>query len=291
MKWLEISARVDAEGAEAASELLNRYAYGGVAIEELMSKSGPPRLSVRAYVPADDTIGEKSQVLREAWWHLSRARPLGRLRCRVVDEENWNDAWKRYFTVHHVTPRIVIKPSWRQYSPQPEDVVVELDPGAAFGTGLHPTTKLCLQALEELVWHGMRVLDVGTGSGILAITAAKLGAGEVVAVDIDPVAARVAQENVDLNHVGDQVVVQKGTADAAAGAGFDMIVANIIASVIIDLAPALATNLRPGGKLVASGIIRGRTSEVRASLRAAGLRDIVSQRSGDWLALQAVRPR
>ncbi len=290
MKWMEISARVDAEGAEAASELLDRYAYGGVAFEETVRKTGPPHLTVRAYIPADDDVSEKRQSLREAWWHLSQARPLGRLRCRLVDEEDWSQAWKRYFTVHHATQRIVIKPSWRDYQAQPGEVVVELDPGAAFGTGLHPTTQLCLQALEELTWPGIGVLDVGTGSGILAIAAAKLGAKHVMAVDVDAVAVRVAQENVNLNRCSDQISVAEGTARMEAGSGYDLVVANIIANVIIGMAADLTERLRPGGTLVVSGIIRGRTPEVRAALRSAGLRNITSQRAGDWLALRGIRP-
>ncbi len=290
MKWMEFTARVDAEGAEAASELLDRYAYGGVAVEELISKNKPSRLTVRAYFPADGEATHKRRALREAWWHLSRARHLGRLSCRVIDDEDWGEAWKKYFTVHRVTRRITIKPSWQEYSPGPEELIVELDPGAAFGTGLHPTTRLCLEALEELSWPGMRVFDVGTGSGILAIAAARLGAKEVLAVDIDPVAVRVARENIERNRVTEQVTALEGTAGSVPGNGFDLVVANIIASVISEFAQAMAAALKPGGILVVSGIIRGRTPEVRAALRAAGLRDIVSQRSGDWLSLRARRP-
>jgi ribosomal protein L11 methyltransferase len=207
----------------------------------------------------------------------------------MMDEEDWSEAWKKHFVVHRPARHVVIKPSWLEYPPQPGEVVVELDPGAAFGTGLHPTTMLCLEALEDIVRPGMRVYDVGTGSGILAIAAARLGAARVVAVDTDPVAVRVARENVERNGLGGRVEVAEGSATPEVSGGFDLVLANIVANTIVQLAPSLRAALRPGGALVVSGIIRGRTPEVRAALRAAGLRNIVSRRSGDWLALRAER--
>jgi ribosomal protein L11 methyltransferase len=290
MKWLEASAKVDGEGAEAASQLLERFAYGGVAIEQLPTNNSAPRITVRAYLPADSVTPETTRSLREAWWHLSQARPMGVLRLRVVDEAEWADAWKRFFGVQRVGRRIVIQPSWREYQPQPDDAIIELDPGAAFGTGAHPSTTLCLEALEDLVTSGTKVLDVGTGSGILAIAAGRLGAGKVLGVDTDPIAVRVANENVALNRLSHTITIVEGTASKGEFGAYDIVVANIIANVLINLAEALHGALQPGGRLITSGIIRGRVAEVRQALAATGFKKISSRRSGAWYALLATKP-
>src|SRR5579885_1428589 len=194
MRWLELTVTAHREAVEALSELLSTHAPGGVAIEEpiaLLDDGQDYRIrpdepvQVRAYLPVDGSQEDARQRLEEALWHLGQIGPnfIGQLTTRFVAEEDWANAWKEYFHVLHVGRRVVIKPSWRDYTPQPGEVVLELDPGMAFGTGLHPTTHMCLELLEQHVQPGMRVLDVGTGSGILALAAAKLGAASVLALD------------------------------------------------------------------------------------------------------------
>jgi ribosomal protein L11 methyltransferase len=194
--------------------------------------------------------------------------------------------------------RTVIVPSWREYAPQPGEIIVSLDPGMAFGTGLHPTTRLCLVELEERLVPGMRVLDLGTGSGILAIAAARLGAGTVLALDTDRVAAEVALANVAANGVANVVQVGQGTLthpDATLqpllARPWDLVVANIIAQVLVDLAGPLADAVAPGGLLVASGIINERAADVESSLLAQRLTLLDRRTEGDWVTLVATKPR
>jgi ribosomal protein L11 methyltransferase len=195
--------------------------------------------------------------------------------------------------VHRIGRRIVIVPSWRQaeYDPRPDDVVLLLDPGMAFGTGLHPTTRLSLQALEELpVQAGMRVLDVGAGSGILAIAAARLGAGYVEAVEIEPVAAAVCQQNVDRNGVADVVRVRQGRlSDVTPDEPFDLVLANISIATLLELHPLLARQLRAGGLAVLSGVLAERVDELRVALVGAGWRYERTDQEQDWVALLARR--
>jgi ribosomal protein L11 methyltransferase len=236
-------------------------------------------------------------------------RPVGELVMRQVEEEDWANAWKEHFQVHRVGQRTVIVPGWRQYEPVPGDLVITLDPGMAFGTGLHPTTRLCLIALEERVRPGQSILDLGTGSGILAIAAARLGAGSVVALDTDAVAVQAARANVAANGVQETVRVDQGTLGTGARpahqdrrspdrrpaavlptsrpATFDLVVANIIAQVLVDLAPALAAALAPGAPLIASGIINERETDVAAALVAHGLTVEERKAEGDWVLLVA----
>jgi ribosomal protein L11 methyltransferase len=251
---------------------------------------------------------------------------------RFLAEADWAEAWKSGYDVLHIGRRLVVRPTWRDYTPEPGDLVIALDPGMAFGSGLHPTTRLCLEALEDHMRPGASVLDVGTGSGILAIAAARLGASRVLALDTDPLAVRVARENVALNQVESVVRVEVGTVQISnlpwptrqpvlpapcrdgapvgaapwpawrsqdgqvAGPGgrqspvWDLVVANILAETIIDLEPALAANLSPGGILVVSGIIAERTDAVLASLHQNGLALVERRDDGDWVALIGYKP-
>lgn len=315
--WLELSVTAAPEAAEAISELMSRYVSGGVAIEEPyelvddgqvhLPVPGAP-VTVHAYVPENAAGEETRQRIAEGLWHLGQVDlgGIGELRARRIAEEDWANAWKEHYHVLHLGQRTVIKPSWREYAPQPGEVVVELDPGMAFGTGLHPTTRNCLRLLEETLRPGDRVLDVGTGSGILAIAAVKLGAASVLALDVSPVAVEAARANASANAAGDRIEVRLATLEGAAGEPFsplpanitvlgaeigvyDVVLANIIARVIGQLAPALLRAVRPGGTLLASGIIEERRAEAEGPLRAAGLAAIRELVEGDWVTLAGTR--
>lgn len=300
MRWLELTVRAHAEAVESVSELLNRYTTGGVAIEEPIELidegqeyrvlAGQP-VFVHAYVPLDGGEEQARQRVAEGLWHLSSLGPqyVGELETRVVNEEDWANAWKDYYHVTHIGERLVIRPSWREYTPKANEVVLELDPGMAFGTGLHPTTRMCLEQVERHARPGMRVLDVGTGSGILALAAAKLGAASVYCIDNSSVAVESAIANAAANGLGERIEVTLGTldeAEAARMAGrFDLVLANIIARVIGAIAPQLAQVLARGGQLVASGIIEERRHEAEGPLLAAGLKLLEQQMIDDWVTL------
>ena len=193
--------------------------------------------------------------------------------------------------MHRVGAQIVICPPWRDYAPRPDDVVIALDPGLAFGDGLHPSTQLCLLALEERLWPGMRVLDVGCGSGILTIAAARLGAAAVDALDVESLAVRITRENVARNGLAGPVRVRVGTVEATRefAGRYDLVVANIITGTIARLAPELVGALAPGGRLLTSGITADRAAPVHDALAAAGLREIEHRRLGDWTLVEGVR--
>ena len=228
-------------------------------------------------------------MIEEALWHLQAfdLSPIGPMRRREIAEEDWAHGWKEHFHPLRIG-RVVIKPSWRGWDEQPDELVIELDPGMAFGTGLHPTTKLMIEALQERVKPGMQVLDLGTGSGILAIPAAMLGA-EVTGLDVSEVAVQVARDNVAANGLTDHISMEQGSIEGAAGQQFDLILANITASVLIDLAEKLVDALRPGAELLASGIIDERVEQVRAAFRDAGLQIAGGKQDGDWWLVVARR--
>ena len=302
--WLELLVEADTEAVEAVSEILGRVAPGTISAEPafelvddgLGARIDPDRpVLIRAVLPARDPAATERAVARtvEALGHLQAfgLRPIGELRTRVVHEADWADAWKRHFPVIRVGRRIVIRPTWRRHRRQPDDVVLALDPGMAFGTGLHPTTRLCLAALERVAEEGRlgtRVLDVGCGSGILSIAAARLGARSVLGVDTDPIAVEATEANAHRNRVRRVVRARPGSLPSGA-APFDLVLANLIASVLVTLAPGLAAELRPRGVLLASGIFRDREEEVREALAAAGLAVARRDTDGDWIALEAVR--
>jgi len=303
--WIELSVEADVEAVEAVSEILGRVAPGGTSVEPafelvdegLGARIDPSRPSiVRAHLRAGDPAAVERAVadVTTALGHLQAfgLRPIGDLTTRVVHEADWAEAWKAHFPVLRVGRRIVIKPTWRRHRPRPDEVVVALDPGMAFGTGLHPTTRLCLAALERVADRGLvtgaRALDVGCGSGILAIAAARLGAASVVGVDTDPIAVEATAANAARNRLTRRIAARDGSLPTGEPP-FDVVLANLIAGVLVALAPELAAEVRPGGTLVASGIYVDREAEVREALAAAGL--VVGDRSaeGDWVALEAVR--
>jgi ribosomal protein L11 methyltransferase len=296
-----MSVSADHEAVEAVSEILSRATGGPVAIEapfELVDDGLAAHIdtskpvTVRAYVPAAHA-GAVTENARRDLGHLQAfgLRPIGELETRLVQEEDWAEAWKSHFPVLRVGRRLVIKPTWRDYDPNPADVVIALDPGMAFGTGLHPTTRLCLAALEHLAdaGHvgGARVLDVGSGSGILSVVAALLGAASVVAVDTDPVAVDSTRANVDLNGLDTQITTRRGSAPAPDGP-FDLVLANLIASLLVDLAESLRQSVVAGGRLVASGIFIDREAEVMSALQAVGLEVVNRWSEAEWIALEAV---
>ncbi|MGB8648844.1 MAG: 50S ribosomal protein L11 methyltransferase [Anaerolineae bacterium] len=294
MNVLELAVTADAEGAEAVAAVFNEYAYGGAVVEQTVTPEpgetlDPARpFTVRAFLLQDESVDANRQALEQAIWHLSLLRPLGELTARVLEEADWANAWKKFYTILHVGQHTVIKPSWLDYAPQPGEVVIELDPGMAFGTGLHPTTRLCLAALEIHVRPGDVMLDVGTGSGILSIGGAKYGAAAIDARDIDPIAVETAQKNVELSGVADRVTVsrQSITADEPS-VNAQIVAANILAEIIVELAPALAHHLAPHGILVASGILADKRDLVAKALEPAGLVLRETTREEDWLVMVA----
>nr|HID12463.1 50S ribosomal protein L11 methyltransferase [Anaerolineae bacterium] len=287
--WLELSVTVEHEAAEAVAEVLSRYAYRGVVIEAGPEGWNAGPVIVRAYLPADDQLRANQRRIEEALWHLGQIRPVSAPTCRSIAEADWAEAWKERLNVLHIGQHIVIRPSWRDYTPAPGDIVIHLDPGMAFGTGLHPTTQMCLLVLEELVHPGAEVLDLGTGSGILAIAAAKLGARHVLAVDNDPIAVKTARDNVIINEVQEIVSVMCGSLAEIAGS-YDLVVVNILARVIVEMIQeGLAVRVRPGGILVAAGVIAGQEPEVVAALQREGLALVERRQRDDWVCLVAKR--
>jgi ribosomal protein L11 methyltransferase len=303
--WLELSVAADHEAVEAVSEILSRAAPGGTSVEpafELVDEGLGARVDVsrpaivRAALPLADAASVITAVDRaeRQLGHLQAfgLRPIGELTARVVHEADWANAWKAHFPVLRVGRRIVIRPTWRRHRRQPDDVVLALDPGMAFGTGLHPTTRLCLAALEGFADRGLldgaRVVDVGSGSGILAIAAAILGAREVLAVDVDPIAVQASRDNAARNRLGRIIESREGSVPTGDGP-FGLVLANLIASLLVTLADPLAAEVRHDGTLLASGIFHDRESEVVDAFRSRGFALTNRWAEGDWVALELTR--
>jgi ribosomal protein L11 methyltransferase len=297
-QWLELSTTAEPEAVESIAAVFAEYGQG-VAVEQVVKSSedgdvvelpADAPVIVKTYLPlADPRIEERRRQLEKAVWALGMLREVGTLRVRILRESDWANAWKEHFQVHRVGNRTVIVPSWRkaEYAPQPDDLVLLLDPGMAFGTGLHPSTRLCLRAVEELVRPGTRVLDVGAGSGILSIAAARLGASHVLAVEIDPVAARVCHENVERNDVADIVEVRAGTLREQPGEDreFHLILANITIATLLEMHPRLGAHLGQSGQAVLSGVLAERAGELVDAMQAAGWQHERTDQEQDWVML------
>lgn len=277
MDYLEIAITIQTEDADAAADRLVNAGFPGLVLGEY-GPEGPAaeaETTLKVYIP-EVQAGERLEALEEALGGL----PF-RLEHRTVREEDWAESWKRFWHVQHVGKRLAIRPSWEAYEPEPGEIVIVLDPKQAFGTGTHATTRLCLRALEEEVRPSDRVFDVGAGSGILAIAALLLGAGQAVGVDVDPVAVEACRENAELNRVADLAEWRQGTAADLQGQA-DLVVANILAEVIVEIAPDLAR--LTGRTLVVSGIIARKADDTRIALQAQGLRFLRQEQEGEWIA-------
>lgn len=300
-EWVEITVEnLDGEGAEAVTEALRRYVHQGVAVEqplpheiwpEELPSPGSGPLVVRAYIPNNDSAEEIQEKIARALGYLRMMYPVPEPSFRTVEEEDWADAWKQHYHPVRIGTRLLIKPAWideGQVEIGDEDIVIEMDPGMAFGTGTHPTTQLCLQACEWFARPATSMVDLGAGSGILAIAAAKLGCYKCLAVEIDEVACRAAEENVARNGVADIVSVLHGSLDSLQGTArhHDWAIANLTARIILDMAPkGLQHVVWPGGKFIFSGIIDEQAEEVINALDGIGLETLGQRQMGDWIML------
>ena len=300
--WIEVSLRVDGESAEALAEVLGRFAHQGLSLEQdgippdtWDEDEVPPaeNLTLRAYFLDDDNFPDKKSELEAALGHMRLMYPMPKPSYSVVRETDWAEAWKAHYQPLRVGKRLLVRPQWVDVALAQEDIEIALDPGMAFGTGTHPTTQLCLEALETMADPGMDILDLGSGSGILAVAAAKLGAGKVLALDIDPIAVRATRENAARNGVAHQIVAEQGSLESVLSSArrFDLLLVNILARIILEMTGrGLSHILRPGGVAIFSGIIDSQADEVEAGLRRAGLNPTARRKKGDWVLIETRRP-
>ena len=299
MEWTDISITVPRRYADTAEAVATMVANGGIYIEdyadleqqaweiahvdlieqELLDK---PRdvVIVHMYLAPDENPAEVLPLFRQ---RLDDAGVEYTLNTEGVEQEDWQNAWKQYYHAMDIGRRLAIVPGWEEYDT--DRTVITMDPGMAFGTGTHETTSLCLETLDELVQGGERMLDIGTGSGILAIAALKLGAMEAEGVDIDPMCVRTAGENAQRNGVAERLTVLVGDLSDKASGVYDIITANIVAAAILSLAPAVPALMAPGAKFIASGIIDERRDEVLDGLKAAGLRPVQVKEKRGWVCI------
>jgi ribosomal protein L11 methyltransferase len=299
VNWIQVTVKVDGEAAEAVAEALRPFAHGGVSLEQAAADLSPgaarPQLeeeiTVSIYYPAAEDSPARRRRLEEILWHMSQLYPIPAPAFQAVREEDWANAWKQHYRPLRIGRHLLICPAWESVHARPDDILITMDPGMAFGTGLHPTTRMCLEAIEARFRPGMTVLDMGTGSGILAIAAALLGARFVLALDTDEVAVQAARQNCAINGVSDVVTVRRGSlADLQPSPQWDLILANILAPVILDMLRAgMASLLRPGGTIVLAGIIEDQANEVEEVLPAEGLALLERLQVRDWATLVAGR--
>lgn len=277
MRWAEISVEAGPDATDAVGNCLNEVGCGGFVVQDT---TAPPQ--VVGYLPVDDRIEDRLSKLTaslEALEAFGVENAGTEITIKYVQEDDWANAWKAYFKPIPIGRRLLVTPPWEHPDLSDGRIPIVVDPGMAFGTGSHPTTQLCLAALEDYVQPGVHVADVGTGSGILAIAASKLGAGSVTANDIDPLAVKIAAENAEINgaHVATGIDLPTGQ--------YDLVVANILADVIIGLSEEFAALVKPEGVFIASGIIDTRETDVRFAIEAEGFSPLETRRQGDWVAL------
>ncbi|MGY0372410.1 50S ribosomal protein L11 methyltransferase [Clostridium sp. JNZ J1-5] len=306
-QWLEIEIVTSSEAADAVTGILYNTGVQGVAIidskdveEKKQSSDGFDWVEVdfleikdgaivKAYYKEDEKFNEYLQYVKESVMNLEMFglnKGEGKITVKKVNEEDWENNWKVYYKPTKVGKRIVVKPTWEEYEKSEDEVIIELDPGMAFGTGTHETTRLCMQALEKYVKSDSTVFDIGTGSGILAITAAKLNAKKVIGVDLDPVAVDAAKENVGLNNLSNIEILYGNLMDVVDGKA-DIVVANILADIIKILAEDVKKFVVEGGCFIASGIILDRKDDVIEKLNECGFSIEEVNTDGEWCCIVA----
>lgn len=308
---MEIKVIVKREDEDDVTGILYSLGAGGLSIEDpqdvidLQNKKeswelidinlideNTDEVVINAYFPDneeyDDIIARARERIEEAPLGDER-EPLGLIKTKEIDERDWSECWKKYYKPVEIGERIVIKPTWEEYVLREDQVMVEIDPGMAFGTGTHETTYMCSEILEEYLERQDRVFDIGVGSGILSIVAAKLGAREVVGVDIDPLCIKISNENVDLNKVGDIVRVEKGDLLDVIEGEADLIVSNILAEIIVEMVPSVEEHLKRGGILITSGIIEDKAMLVEECLVENDFEILDIRRKGEWVAIISKR--
>jgi ribosomal protein L11 methyltransferase len=309
MNWCEAIVHTTSAGSDLVSDWMIRFGAAGTEIVDRADVPDPAKPGVYWELYDPKMLAAMPEDVLVKGWFIQNEQlrdTLSNLRAQLTElangdadisfgaltmemknvaDEDWAENWKRYYKPFRVGGRLVVKPSWEAFDPMPDDLVVELDPGMAFGTGTHETTGMCMELLEMFLRPGDRVMDVGTGSGILAIAAARLGAQSVLAVDIDPDAVKVASENVKHNGVSERVRVVQGDLVKSEAIPCELAVANIVADAICMLCGPLKRHLTAGGLLICSGIIRERENDVLAAVQSEGYSVVKRATRGEWVAL------
>ena len=305
MEWIEAKIRIDVDRCEQAADLVANSFYDlglkGVVIDDpdLLpdeawggDADGPSdTCCVSGFFPDTGALKENLSELEQ---RISALEGVFGMKCRIeytrIDEEHWADSWKDFFWPEKISRHITVKPTWRSYEPQPGEIVVEIDPGMAFGMGTHPTTAMCIRLIEQYLKKGDSFLDVGTGSGILMAVAAKLGAGRLYGIDHDEIAVEITEKNLILNHISeDHFHVQRGDLLGKVHERFDLIAANILSHEILILLDSVKLNLSSQGIFICSGIIEKNSQEILSKMRGLGLSLLEIQKEEEWVAIASCR--
>ena len=310
MKWTEVLIKLDPQAVEAVTDILYGLGAQGVAIDEPVDverlredelywdyidekllENDTEETKIMAYFSEEETnLPEKIAVIKEKIRNLTEfglSIGSGTVELSNVNQEDWESAWKQYFKPVHVTDRIVVKPEWEEYSPQEGEIVIEIDPGMAFGTGTHETTSMCINQIEKNLKSGDTVIDIGSGSGILSMAAVLLGAEKATGVDLDPVAVRVALENVELNNLQDKIEILHGNLTDVIREKADIVVANIMADIILILLEDVREFIKDDGLFISSGIIQEKRAAVEARLLEKNFSIVEVETKGEWCAITA----
>ena len=307
MKWTEVKVKTRPENEDIISHILYEEGAAGLAIEDpddienLLKKKNDwdfvdsslidvekGIIFIKAYFPDSNELINTIQRIRENIEIKPKAlgeESYGKVVLKEVNDEDWAESWKKYYKPTKIGESIVIKPTWEEYDLKENEIMVELDPGMAFGTGTHETTYLCIETLEKYVKEGFNIYDIGCGSGILSIVASKLGAKKVVGVDLDPVCIDVSNKNIELNKVQDNVKVLEGNLLDVVDEKVDLIVSNIIAEIIVTMTKDLKKFLKKDGIFIASGIILDKEALVLDSLKENGFEVIEVNKKNEWLSI------
>ncbi len=294
MKWLHIKAIFESDNIDLAEELVSNIFFSlgisgvecNIPIPGSLFNKDIKETSIATYIPCTDSATQLLGKIESKALALEKSGIKVKIATSTVDEEEWAESWKEFFHVTRITPNIIVKPQWRDHKSKSNEVVLELDPGMAFGTGTHPTTVLCIKMIEQYLKQGSSFLDVGTGSGILMIAAAKLGAKHVTGIDNDEIAIPIAKKNLEQNNIApDKFQVSLNTIESFDKTGFDIICANILAQVVVDIMPVVKSKLNPNGTAVLSGIILDQQESVISCISQNGLKLLSIEHIEEWVAI------